>query len=70
MLKPNWQRIALEIRKHRPLEKASRDLGWHKDKLNQIARGDQKRLAFDEGLVFLDMAYDLMGAERLREVAT
>src|SRR5690606_2309833 len=37
-MKINWQRIALELRKHMPLEQASRKLGRHKGWLNQIAR--------------------------------
>lgn len=67
-MKINWQRIALELRKHMPLEQASRKLGRHKDWLNQIARGEIKEPAFSDGLKLLDLAYDRIGADRLREL--
>lgn len=67
---PNWQRIALELRRHKPLERiAEDDLGWHKGRLNLIARGQQRDIKFAEGVQLLDYAHDAIGAERLREVA-
>jgi hypothetical protein len=67
-MKINWQRIALELRKHMALEKASHKLGRHKDWLNRIARGEIKEPAFSDGLKLLDLAYDRIGADRLREL--
>ena len=68
-MKINWQRIALELRKHMPLEQASRKLGRHKGWLNQMARGEIGEPAFSDGLKLLDFACDRIGADRLRELA-
>lgn len=68
-MKINWQRIALELRKHMPLEQASKRLGKHKLWLNQIARGEIKEPAFSDGLRLLDFACDRIGADRLKELS-
>jgi len=67
-MKINWQRIALELRKHMALEQASRKLGRHKDWLNQIARGEIKEPAFSDGLRLLDLVCDKLGKDMLREL--
>ena len=64
----NWQRIALELRKHMPLEQASRKLGHHKGWLNQLARGEVQEPKFSDGLRLLDFTHDWIGANRLREL--
>lgn len=67
-MKINWQRIALELRKHVSLVQASKRLGKHKLWLNQIARGEVQEPKFSDGLRLLDFACDRIGADRLREL--
>ena len=64
----NWQRIALELRKHMALEQVSRKLGHHKDWLNQIARGEIKEPAFSDGVRLLRLIEAKIGLERMRNL--
>ena len=68
-MKINWQRIALELRKHMPLEQASKRLGKHKLWLNQIARGEIGEPSFSDGLKLLDLACNKLGNDRLKELS-
>lgn len=58
----DWQRIALNLRgAGLPCSAQARRLG-HKDKgqrMQRIARGELKRVLFDEGLALLDMHHAL-----------
>lgn len=64
----DWQKMALNIRAHVPLESASSKLGRYKGWLNQVARGEITEPKFMDGLNLLNLHLDLCGAEKHMEI--
>lgn len=65
----DWQRVALNIQRHMPLQRASRKLGRNHSYLSQIARNEiTTEPKFTDGLRILDMHLDLCGIEEHRKV--
>ena len=65
----DWQRVALNIQRHMPLQKASKKLGRHVGFLSQIARGEiTTEPGFTDALRLLDMHVDLCGKEATQKV--
>lgn len=64
----NWQKTALNIRGHVPLEVATARLGKYKGWLNQIVRGEIIEPKFMDGVNLLNLHLDLCGAEKHKEI--
>lgn len=63
-MKVNWQRLALNIRKHTSLAKAAKRVGMDQATLQRIARGDTEEPKFSNGANLLDLHVDLEGREK------
>jgi hypothetical protein len=68
MVNINWQKLALNLRKHKPLTTLSAEIGRHDGYLNQIARGELEEPKFSDGLKMLNLHLDVFGLEQHREL--
>lgn len=65
----DWQRVALNIQIHMPLERASLKIGRHRSYLSHVARNEiTSEPKFTDALRLLDMHLDLCGIEAHRKV--
>jgi hypothetical protein len=55
----NWQKLALNLRKHKPLSTISKEIGCEQMTLQRLARGDVAEPRFDLGLHLLNYHLDL-----------
>lgn len=63
----DWPKLAIMLRKHvGPLQKLSRQMGWHAGYLGQISRGEINEPGFTDGHRLLDFAHDHLPAEVFR----
>jgi hypothetical protein len=68
-IRVDWQRAALNIRKHISLAKASEVIGEHEGYLAQIARGElTTEPKFSKALKILDLHTDLCGETATSEL--
>lgn len=64
----NWQRLALNLRRHTSLQAASKKLGRNKGWLGQISRGEINEPWFSDGIRLLDLYHDLAGKDKMKEL--
>ena len=60
----DWQMLALNIRRHRPLTLVSLALGKDTDYLGRLSRRAVEEPKFSDGLALLDLHLDMCGLEK------
>ena len=55
----DWQRLCLNLRKHKPLAAIAKDLDCDPQTLRRLARGDVSEPRFSIGMELLNKHYDL-----------
>ena len=63
----DWQRVALNLRRYKPLSQVAKEVGSDWQHLNRLARGEVAQPRFDTGVRLLDLHYDV-APERHHEV--
>jgi hypothetical protein len=64
----DWQMLALNIRRHKPLKLVSETLGKDKDYLGRLSRRAVEEPKFSDGLALLDMHLDMCGLEQHKKL--
>lgn len=65
----DWQRVVLNIQRHKALQNASIEIGRNHSYLSHIARGEiTQEPKFTDALRLLDMHLDLCGADEHRRI--
>ena len=64
----DWQRLALNLRRHKPLCALSREMGKNPGYLGQLLRGEIKEPRFYDGLRLLDLHLDWCGEDSQRRL--
>lgn len=54
----DWQRITLNLRRHKPLAQIARDIGCDEQTLTRLARADVREPRFTTGLRLLDAHHE------------
>ena len=63
----DWQQVALNLRRYKPLSQVAKEVGSDWRHLNRLARGEVKQPRFETGVRLLDLHLDHCG-DRHREV--
>lgn len=63
----NWQALTNNLRGYKPLSKVAIEVDIDAGTLRRIARGDTPEPKFSQGLILLDLHYDLF-PDRHKEV--
>jgi len=63
----DWQKVALNLRRYKPLSQVANEVGSDWRHLNRLARGEVQQPRFDTGVRLLDLHYDQF-PDRHREV--
>ena len=63
----DWQRVALNLRRYKPLSQVAVEVGSNERHLNRIARGEVSEPRFNTGVRLLDLHYEI-APERHHEV--
>jgi hypothetical protein len=51
----DWQKVCLNLRRHRSLWRIAREIGADGDHLNRLARGEVQQPRFNTGIKLLDL---------------
>lgn len=54
----DWQRVCLNLRRHKPLSQVAKIVGSDDRHLQRLARGEVMQPRFDTGVRLLDLHYD------------
>ena len=55
----DWQRVALNLRRYKPLSQVAKEVGSDWQHLNRLARGEVAQPRFETGVRLLDLHYDV-----------
>ena len=68
-MKINWQQVATNLRRYKPLHQVAREVGSTETTLNRIARGETKEPKYMAGVKLLDLHYDRFPEKHLEVIS-